>query len=156
VSSICNVLGEEHEKESGRLGDCLHRFGCKRSCGLLFELAIFNPAQQKFSIDQILLNPNAWVNKRVEVEGNFTGPVVSTPGEVLLPWNYELVSSGANGVAWNSSANYESGVVMVTGIVRERRIGSLQLATVIYYIEAETVVPVPLNTMCRFCHDSWP
>jgi hypothetical protein len=118
-----------------------------------FELAVFNPAQQKFSIDQILLNPDAWVNKRVEVEGNLSGPVVSTPE--APPWNYQLVSNAAIGVAWNSSDNYESGLVMVTGTVRKETTGSLQSASGVYYIEAETVVPVML-TMCRFCHDSWP
>jgi hypothetical protein len=119
-----------------------------------FELVVFNPAQQKVSIDQILLNPDAWVNRRVEVEGNFNGPVISTPG-VTPPWNYELVSNGTIGVAWKSSDNYELGVVMVTGIVRKETIESLQSAPGVYYIEAETVVPVML-TMCRFCHDSWP
>jgi hypothetical protein len=120
-----------------------------------FELVLFNPAQQKVSIDQILLNPDAWVNRRIEVEGNFSGPVVSIPEEAP-PWNYELISNGAIGVAWNSSANYEFGEVMVTGIVREGTRGSLQSASVVYYIEAERVVPVLLDTFCRFCHDSWP
>jgi hypothetical protein len=120
-----------------------------------FELVVFNPAKQKVSIDQILLNPDAWVNKRVEVEGNFSGPVASIPEEAP-PWNYELVSNGAIGVAWNSSANYESGVVMVTGIVREETRGSLQSASVVYYIEAGRVVPFVQDTFCRFCHDSWP
>jgi hypothetical protein len=119
-----------------------------------FELVVFTPAQQKVSIDQILLNPDAWVNRRVEVEGNFSGPVVSTPEEAP-PWNYELVSNGAIGVAWKSGVNYELGVVMVTGIVREGTRGGPS-ASGVCYIEAETVVPVLLNTFCRFCHDSWP
>jgi len=120
-----------------------------------FELVVFNPAQQRVSINQILLNPDAWVNRRVEVEGNFSGPVLSIPEEAP-PWNYELVSNGAIGVAWNGSVNYELDDVRVTGIVREETRGSLQSASVVYYIEAETVVPVLLNTFCRFCHDSWP
>lgn len=119
-----------------------------------FELVVFNPAQQKVSIDQILLNPDAWVNRRVIVEGILAGPALSVPGETL-PWNYELVSTGTIGVAWNGGTDFLLFEVRVTGIVREETRGGLQQASTVYYIEAEKLAPF-MQTMCRFCQNSGP
>jgi len=106
-----------------------------------FELVVFTPAQQRVSIDQIGLNPDAWVNKEVVVEGNLTGPFI---GYDLL-WNFELSSNESTiGVRWNvrdGTANgsdfYDSVSVKVFGVFTIGR--SVERGGSGYYIDAERI-----------------
>jgi hypothetical protein len=92
-------------------------------------------------IKEINLNPSAWVNKTVVVEGNLTGPLVFIT-ENAPPWNYELSSNGTRiGVLWNRDDVYNSANVRVSGVVRQgRRAGGLlEPPPICYYIEAERI-----------------
>ena len=106
-----------------------------------FGLVVFTPAQQRVSIDQILLNPVAWVNREVVVEGNLTGPFI---GYDIL-WNFELSSNVTIGVRWNGrdgTANgsdvFDSVSVRVFGVVRSG-VPGVEGGRGGYYIDAERI-----------------
>lgn len=104
------------------------------------NLFAFRATVQATSVDEIRLNPSAWVNKEVVVEGKLTGPLVFVP-ENAPPWNYELSSNGTLGVLWNSSSVYNSISVRVYGVVREGRQagGLVEPPPICYYVEAERI-----------------
>jgi hypothetical protein len=100
----------------------------------------FKATVQLTSVGDIMLNPSAWVNKTVVVEGNLTGPLGSVP-ENAPPYNYELNSNGTIGVFWSGSdTQYSSANVRIQGVVRQgtRASGPWPVLTC-YYIEAETI-----------------
>jgi len=105
-----------------------------------FELVVFTP-DERVSIDQIGLNPDAWVNKEVVVEGNLTGPFIGYD----LIWNFELSSNESTiGVRWNGregTANgsdfYDSVSVKVFGVFTIGR--SVERGESGYYIDAERI-----------------
>ena len=100
-------------------------------------------------LDIITSDPSAWLNRRVVVEGNLSGPYdVFIPEANIPPYNYVLnTPSGSIGVLWNSSNLYSSVKVTVYGVVRIGKVQTMQFLypsgqrvyPTVYYIEAETV-----------------
>jgi hypothetical protein len=104
------------------------------------------------SISEINLDPSAWVNKTVVVEGQLSGPYMYF---TAISYDYVLSSNGTkvafnddlglNSIGvdlgnsiWNGSVN-----VVIVGTVRQGIIGTIIMGaqpTVIYYIEAESVL----------------
>jgi hypothetical protein len=91
-------------------------------------------------VSDILLNPSAWVNRTVVVEGSLTGPFGHV-AEDAPPYNYELNSNGTIGVLWSrSDTQCSSTHVRIQGVVRQgKKAAGLWPILVCYYIEAETV-----------------
>ena len=102
-------------------------------------------------LDIITSDPSAWLNRRVVVEGNLSGPYdVFIPEANIPPYNYVLnTPSGSIGVLWNSSAatSVNSMKVTVYGVVRMGKVQTMlfefpsgqRIYPTVYYIEAETV-----------------
>jgi hypothetical protein len=116
-----------------------------------FEFFVFRAPslRQTTSLDEIVSNPSAWLNRTVLVEGNLSGSrlVRKSPtndSELLFsPWQYNLSSSSASiGVFWSTGVALNGSVVVeVYGVVREVTVISIDppKATIVYYIEAEKV-----------------
>jgi hypothetical protein len=65
---------------------------------VFFEFLVLRaPPQQMTSVDEIVSNSSAWLNRTVVVEGNLKGPFLlkSNPfGELLfLPWQYTFMTT---------------------------------------------------------------
>jgi len=107
-----------------------------------FEFGVFRTVAQVTPLDEIVLNPSAWVNKTVVVEGRLTGSFGHVP-EGAPPYDYELSSNGTTiGVFGNNTdIDYDSVSVRVYGVVRwGRRAGGLTYPSLgVYYIEAERI-----------------
>jgi outer membrane murein-binding lipoprotein Lpp len=54
---------------------------------------LLNASATSVSVEELSLNPSAWLNKTVAVEGNFTGPY-QYAGPLVYAWNYLLSSNG--------------------------------------------------------------
>jgi hypothetical protein len=104
------------------------------------------------SINEITLDPSAWVNRTVVVEGKLNGPFAYVTS---IPWYYELSVNGTitpqNALGpncigvnlGNKGGAYESVNVVVIGVVRKGEIGTIVAGaqpTITYYIEAEYVL----------------
>ena len=96
---------------------------------VFFESIVFRTPKQLpwISVDEIMNDPSAWVNRTVTVEGNFSGPVFFPPFE-HSPWNYTLSSDDITvGVSLNTSVIAISGFdnfsgstpVVIHGIVEK-------------------------------------
>jgi hypothetical protein len=115
---------------------------------VFFEFFVFKiPTQQVTSINEIVSNPSAWVNRTVVVEGNLSGPMFFMASE-YSPYEYELGSESAKiGISW-SGDNWTKNSVAVTiyGVVREGMdinslaVNQTPITTIVYYIEANKVV----------------
>jgi hypothetical protein len=106
---------------------------------LLLNPLPFRTVVQITSVDEIMLNPSAWVNKKVLVEGKLNGPLFFIP-EDMPPWNYELSSNGTIGVRWNGNDIYNYVNVRVYGVVRQGTRGGIWFPPQIcYYIEAKII-----------------
>jgi hypothetical protein len=104
------------------------------------------------SINEITLDPSAWVNRTVVVEGKLNGPFAYFTS---IPWYYELSVNGTimsqdalgpNCIGvdlGNKGSVYESANAVVIGVVRKGEIGTIVAGaqpTITYYIEAENVL----------------
>jgi hypothetical protein len=100
----------------------------------------FRATVQSTPVGDILLNPSAWVNRTVVVEGSLSGPFGHV-AEGAPPYDYELSSNGTIGVLWKGSdTQYTSANVRIQGVVRQGRTADgLWPSVTCYYIEAETV-----------------
>ena len=109
-----------------------------------FEFFVFRAPSlpQATSVDEIVSNPSAWLNRTVLVEGNLSGPRLLR--HLFSPWQYNLSSTSASiGVFWSTGVALNGSVVVeVYGVVRKvtviESIDPLK-ATIVYYIEAEKV-----------------
>jgi len=64
---------------------------------------LLNATAPSVSLEELSLNPSAWLNRTVVVEGNFTGPwpTNTVPG-LVIPWLFTLSSDGTTvKVVWN-------------------------------------------------------
>jgi hypothetical protein len=117
-----------------------------------FEFFVFRvpSLQQATSVDEIVSNPSAWLNRTVLVEGNLSGPRLlrqspTNHSELLFsPWQYNLSSTSASiGVFWSTGVALNGSVVVeVYGVVRKVTVMESidpPKATIVYYIEAEKV-----------------
>jgi DNA-binding transcriptional ArsR family regulator len=105
------------------------------------------------NVNEITVNPSAWVNRTVVVEGVLS--LVFFPVFEYSPWGYELISGNQTiGVSMSASVNMSalwnhgfngSGYVRIYGVVEKGEIiftpgwGSPEVT---YYIEAEAVEPL--------------
>ncbi|MGA3291203.1 MAG: hypothetical protein ABSD42_13300 [Candidatus Bathyarchaeia archaeon] len=103
------------------------------------------------SINEITLDPSAWVNRTVVVEGKLNGPLAYPTG---IPWYYELSVNGTitpqdaigpNCIGvdlGNKGSTYESVNAVVIGVIRKGEIGMTTgtQPRVTFYIEAEYVL----------------
>jgi hypothetical protein len=107
------------------------------------------PVHQTTTLDEIISNPSAWVNKTVTVEGNLSGPIFFMSSE-YSPYNYKLNSATANiGISWSGwMSNLLKGTVAVKiyGVVRkgtsmdDLAVNQPPITTIVYYVEANRVV----------------
>ena len=91
------------------------------------------------SLCDLCRDPEAWVGKKVCVEGVMEGPLIYIP-EGAPPYNYLLKDPEHNvsfGVLWPGVVKYHAHVVVV-GVVRKGGKGPLIVGPE-YYIEAEEV-----------------
>ncbi len=104
------------------------------------------------SINEITLDPSAWVNRTVVIEGKLNGPFMYFTS---ISWDYELSVNGTimpqdalgpNCIGvylGNKGGVYESADAVIVGVVRKGEIGTIVVGAqpiVTYYIEAESVV----------------
>lgn len=124
---------------------------------VIFEFYVFRlSTYQTTTVSIITSDPSAWVNKTVVLKGSIDGPVM-TPGDMRLPYAYELSSSGQTiGLSLSASAKLNPSVytnqsnsyvfnssltLSVHGVVTkgETRYGWGMPSQVTYYLEAEEV-----------------
>jgi len=121
------------------------------SGALVTEIAViqelsFCASRSMISIEEIISNPDAWVNRTVLLEGSLFGPMMHIP-EYALPWNYGLVSTKpaftrsvrSIGVLWNSETSYNGRHVVLLGTVRKDDFYSYGHYSFGYYVEAGLV-----------------
>ena len=108
---------------------------------------LLNATATSASVDEISLNPSAWLNKTVAVEGNLTGPY-DYAGLYVYAWNYKLSSNGITigvfSLVGPPGPYYQPVNALVLGAVTGRRgywVTNLSVPTgpVQYGIEAERI-----------------
>jgi hypothetical protein len=95
------------------------------------------------SLDELQANYLNYVNRKVAVEGNLTGPFGNIP-ENEPPWNYEWVNSDGTrnhlfGVFSPRDEILNSTHVIVIGVVKEGKYAWIGLLLPAYFIDAETI-----------------
>ena len=94
------------------------------------------------TISEVVSNPEAWVNKKVRVNGTMIGPFIYIP-ERVPPYNYGLQDKNNRtieiGVLYSGEVQENSPHVTVIGIVKAGYTSGLQGGDLVYYIEAEKV-----------------
>jgi len=94
-------------------------------------------------ISEIVSNPEAWVNKKVRVNGTMIGPLISIP-EVKPPYNYWLQDRDNKtisiGVRYSGELPENSPYVTVVGTVKAGYTEGLMGGNLVYYIEVEKIV----------------
>jgi uncharacterized coiled-coil protein SlyX len=107
---------------------------------------LLNVTATVVTVDDLRLNPDAWLNKRVIVEGKLSGLVGFAP-ENIPPYDYILfrynetseASTVFVGLSWNSSNLYDLANALVIGIFSSV-IGDFEFHRGGYLIEAESVI----------------
>jgi cellulose 1,4-beta-cellobiosidase len=105
---------------------------------------LLNVSGTSATVDDIMLDFPAWLNKTVLVEGNLSGPFVYQ-SEDARPWNYEFSYPNGSfnsllGVFWGQSDFYDFTNVIVVGDVMEGRRAFEGGFIPAYFIEAEKII----------------
>ena len=101
---------------------------------------VLSPSPTETTILEIVSNPEAWVDKRVKIDGMMTGPLISIP-EVKPPYNYWLQDKDNRTITIGVKYPGEmlDQYVTVTRTVQAGYAEGLMGRDLIYYIEAERI-----------------
>lgn len=105
----------------------------------------------KVSVRELELNPSAWVNQKVVVQGKLVGPLGFVAVGSPPPWNYELFGLNETietigkpevvkcGVLWNKGDyNFEN--TLIIGVIRRGvYFNAAWEEKICYYIEAQEI-----------------